>query len=228
MDAHLHLKGATVPKFPSRSSRWFLPGVVVGAVLAGGVAYAAVPDSNGVINGCYQKSAGDLRVIDPGAGQSCRPSEVPIRWSQAGAQGPRGPQGSPGPQGPAGSQGPAGPQGSPGPQGPPGPVDQVVGVIHTDGFDDCTLQSPISGVSTSAGYVNGVPICTITFAADEFTRTPVLMMTSAGAGVTTIFGSTITEGANPDGTWFASFSLGPQGQGGEPDDFNFIASQTSS
>ncbi len=54
---------------------------------------AAIPDSNGVINGCYQKNVGNLRVIDPSAGDSCRPSEIAISWSQTGPQGPAGPVG---------------------------------------------------------------------------------------------------------------------------------------
>jgi hypothetical protein len=98
-----------VHRFKPSESRWLLPGVVLGAVLAGGVAYAAIPDSNGVINGCYQKKVGNLRVIDPSAGQTCRHSEVPIRWSQTGPQGPAGPQG---PTGDTGATGPAGPAGS--------------------------------------------------------------------------------------------------------------------
>jgi Collagen triple helix repeat (20 copies) len=100
--------------------RWLLVGAVVGAVLAWGAALAAIPDSTGVINGCYQKNVGNLRVIDPSAGGSCRPSEIAIRWSQTGPQGPPGPQGPTGPQGPKGDTGATGPQGPAGPQGPKG------------------------------------------------------------------------------------------------------------
>ena len=59
-------------------------GVVAGLALAGGVAYATIPDANGVIHGCYKKS-GDLRVIDPAStskdDSSCkkRSSGVPCR-----------------------------------------------------------------------------------------------------------------------------------------------------
>jgi Collagen triple helix repeat (20 copies) len=98
---------------------------------------AAIPDANGVIHGCYQKNVGNLRVVDPtaaGNGGSCRPSEIPISWSQTGptgatgpagppgAQGPPGPQGATGPQGPTGPRGPTGPQGATGPEGPTGPA----------------------------------------------------------------------------------------------------------
>jgi Collagen triple helix repeat (20 copies) len=98
--------------------RWLLGGAIVGSVVAGGVAFAAIPDSSGVINGCYQKNVGNLRVIDPSAGDSCRPSEIGISWSQTGPQGPQGP---PGPQGPQGLQGPKGDTGATGATGPPGP-----------------------------------------------------------------------------------------------------------
>jgi hypothetical protein len=103
--------------------RWLLVGAVVGAVLAGAAAFAAIPDSSGVINGCYQKNVGNLRVIDPSAGGSCRPSEIGISWSQTGPQGPPGPQGPQGPKGDTGATGatgPAGPAGPPGPKGDPG------------------------------------------------------------------------------------------------------------
>lgn len=56
--------------------------VVVLALVAGGVAYASIPDSSGVIHGCYQKINGQLRVIDPGAGGACSSSESPLAWNQ--------------------------------------------------------------------------------------------------------------------------------------------------
>jgi hypothetical protein len=89
---------------------------------------AAIPDSGGVISGCYQKNVGNLRVIDTSAGDSCRPSEIAISWSQTGPQGPAGPKGdtgATGPVGPAGPQGPtgpAGPKGDTGATGPTGPA----------------------------------------------------------------------------------------------------------
>ena len=79
---------------------------VVVVVAAVSVAYASIPDSNGVIHGCYQKNNGQLRVIDP-AVSNCTPSETPLQWSQTGPQGPVGPQGPEGPQGPTGPEGPS-------------------------------------------------------------------------------------------------------------------------
>ena len=107
-------------RFTLRRSRWLPLGAVLGAVLVGGVAYAAIPDSSGVIDGCYQKKVGNLRVIDSSAGQSCRHSEVPISWSQTGPQGPPGPQGPKGDTGATGPKGDTGATGATGPQGPKG------------------------------------------------------------------------------------------------------------
>lgn len=75
-----------------------LAGLAAGAV----VAYAAIPDSNGLIHGCYTRNSGALRVIDTDTGQTCGTKETALNWSQTGPQGPRGPQG---PQGPAGESG---------------------------------------------------------------------------------------------------------------------------
>jgi hypothetical protein len=104
--------------------RSFVLGLVGGVFLAGGVAaFAAIPDSGGVIHGCYQKNVGNLRVIDSDDGDKCRPSEIAIQWSQtgpAGPVGPQGPKGDTGPAGPAGPVGPVGPQGEKGDKGDTG------------------------------------------------------------------------------------------------------------
>jgi hypothetical protein len=79
----------------------------VGLTAAGSIAYAAIPDPNGTIHGCYDKAIGSLRVIDPGTkgpiNGKCLPSETPIAWSQT------GPKGDPGPAGPKGDRGDPGP-----------------------------------------------------------------------------------------------------------------------
>jgi hypothetical protein len=107
-------------RFTFGRARWLLGGAVVGAIFAGGAAFAAIPDSSGVINGCYQKNVGNLRVIDSSAGDSCRPSEIGISWSQTGPQGPPGPQGVQGPKGDTGATGATGATGPVGPVGPAG------------------------------------------------------------------------------------------------------------
>ena len=110
-------------RFTFGRARWLLAGAVVGSIVAGGAAFAAIPDSSGVINGCYQKNVGNLRVIDPGSGDKCRPSEIPISWSQTGPKGATGATGATGPQGPkgdTGATGPIGPQGLKGDTGATG------------------------------------------------------------------------------------------------------------
>lgn len=89
--------------------RWLIGGSLLLAVAAAGGAYATIP-SGGVINGCYQKNVGMLRVIDA-ATDSCRPSEEPLTWNVQGPKGNKGDKGDTGEQGPAGPQGPQGPAG---------------------------------------------------------------------------------------------------------------------
>jgi hypothetical protein len=70
-------------------------GAVVATVLAGGIAFAAIPSAGGVIHGCYQNVEGQLRVIDPDT-DTCRSSEVAIVWNEQGVQGEKGDKGDPG------------------------------------------------------------------------------------------------------------------------------------
>jgi len=101
----MHVFASPIGRLLATRARTAAFAVVVVAAVS--VAYASIPDSAGVIHGCYQKNNGQLRVIDP-AVSSCTTSETPLQWSQTG------------PQGPMGSQGPEGPQGPPGPEGPSG------------------------------------------------------------------------------------------------------------
>jgi len=120
-------------------TRITLAGLVLGATLAGGVAWATIPSVNGTIHGCYttgrtgvdDPNKGQLRVVD--SASDCKNNETAISWNEkgvpgaagatgpAGAKGDAGPQGPQGPQGPAGDQGPAGPAGAVGDAGPAGP-----------------------------------------------------------------------------------------------------------
>jgi hypothetical protein len=103
------------PRFRLPRARGVVLATLAAVAMAGGIAYAAIPGSNGVISGCYGKHVGVLRVIDAEAGKTCKPFENPIAWNQ---QGPSGAQGPPGPKGDKGDKGDTGAQG---PQGPPGP-----------------------------------------------------------------------------------------------------------
>jgi len=88
-----------------RGSRLVLALAVGGAVFGiASAVQASIPDSNGVIHGCYAKagnpSQGALRVIDSSA--ACKPIENPLNWNQTGPTGPPGPTGPTGPTGTAG------------------------------------------------------------------------------------------------------------------------------
>lgn len=92
----------------------------VGLAVAGGVAYATIP-SNNVIDACYTRSGGTLRVIDATV-TNCKASETALAWNVQGVQGATGATGPQGPAGPAGPAGPQGPTGATGPAGPAGPA----------------------------------------------------------------------------------------------------------
>jgi hypothetical protein len=76
----------------TRAIRLLLVGGVAIAFGAG-LAYAAIPGSDGVISACYEKRTGLLRVIDAEAGKQCLRFESPISWNQ---EGPKGDPGEPG------------------------------------------------------------------------------------------------------------------------------------
>ncbi|HEX6130955.1 MAG TPA: hypothetical protein VF044_04440 [Actinomycetota bacterium] len=131
-----------------------------GVALATGAA-GDIVGADGSIQGCYQKNNGQLRVVSS-AGE-CRPSELPVRWSQRGPQGPQGIQGLQGVRGPTGAtgpQGPQGPQGEPGEQGEPGAdgADGRDGVDGADGEDGATGPAGPEG-PPGPGFVGSA--CTV-------------------------------------------------------------------
>jgi hypothetical protein len=75
-------------------------------VALGGAAFAAIPDSNGTIHGCYDR-LGRLRVVDTETNppQVCGPKDHAIAWSQRGPKGDAGATGPTGPTGPSGGGG---------------------------------------------------------------------------------------------------------------------------
>jgi len=99
-----------------KGRRLLLAGVAVAAgVVVAGIAYAAIPGPGGVIQGCYQKSNGSLRVIGTNptvGGGSCSPGEQPVSWSQSGQVGPTGSTGATGATGATGETGATGPAGT--------------------------------------------------------------------------------------------------------------------
>ena len=73
------------------------------SLVLGGVAYASIPDSGGVIHGCYKTTGNvkELIVIDS-ATQSCPSGYTALNWSQTGPQGAAGADGATGATGPEG------------------------------------------------------------------------------------------------------------------------------
>jgi hypothetical protein len=107
-----------------RSRRLASTSIAIFAI-AGGVAYAVIPDAGtGVYHACMHKNTGALRIIDPSL-QHCLPPETEIAFSE---QGPRGAQGL---QGPAGPPGAKGADGAPGKDG----VDGNDGAPGKNGID---------------------------------------------------------------------------------------------
>jgi hypothetical protein len=164
----------------------------------GGAAYAAsasIPDSAGVIHGCYKPtsngSVSTLGVIDTALpGGTCPKGQTALSWNQTGPQGPAGPVG---PTGPAGATGPAGPAGATGPEGPVGPqgpqgpsgdsnVDKGYYQTYADSSEPggigCKLLQ-VSGpdAATAATVVQGDGTCLITGVPDA--GTSIILATAA-------------------------------------------------
>jgi hypothetical protein len=111
-----------------------MPKVLVAALVLAAVAtttvWAAIPEPDGTINGCYAKKGGKLRVVK--AGKPCKKRERSLAWSQT------GPAGAAGPAGPAGPRGPAGPKGAKGDPGGPG------NVYTASGFDELSTSDTLT------------------------------------------------------------------------------------
>ena len=88
-----------------RRSAAIAGGTVLGALVLGGVGFAAIPNADGSVTMCRNNSTGLLRAINVEAGATCKATEKRIRVAKTGATGPRGPQGLQGPQGPPGVTG---------------------------------------------------------------------------------------------------------------------------
>jgi hypothetical protein len=174
--------------------------VAVLALVGAGIAYAAIPDSSGVIHGCYATKNGALRVIDSAA--KCATGEVALNWNQqgpkgdTGATGPQGPKGDPGAtgaQGPKGDAGPAGPQGAAGPAGaqgakgdtgPAGPQGPQ-GVVASNGSYAGHVPSPLPTTSFNSIAPAGNFVSVTLNPGDR-----VLVSTSAVFGTTNPLGAT--------------------------------------
>jgi hypothetical protein len=91
-----------------RRGFWLLAASTAGLALAGGIAYAAIPDPGGVIHTCFKPSDATklggtpLSVVDSESGATCKAGDTALTFNQQGPPGPQGLQGLPGPQGPPG------------------------------------------------------------------------------------------------------------------------------
>lgn len=87
-------------------------GVLAGALISGGLAFAAIPDADGTIHACmssYERPGtprspnptrvgdGAVRIVE--GSESCRSTETAISWNQEGSPGETGPAGPAGPSG---------------------------------------------------------------------------------------------------------------------------------
>jgi hypothetical protein len=93
--------------------------------LAGGIAYAAIPDDGKTFTACMFKNVGTVRLIDPSLPSSslmshCSSLETQISWNQKGQPGATGPAGPAGPAGPTGKDGTNGKDGKDGSNGQDG------------------------------------------------------------------------------------------------------------
>jgi hypothetical protein len=74
--------------FPrSKRTRAVALAVAAVGVVTGGIAYASIPSSGGIIHGCYMKSSGVLRVIDTDVGAACKSTEKSLDWNAQGLPG---------------------------------------------------------------------------------------------------------------------------------------------
>jgi len=126
----------------------------------GGIAYATIPDSNGVYTACRLNSVGTIRLIDTSLPASnlqshCISLETQIQWNQQGQPGPQGLQGAKGDTGPQGAQGPQGPTGDTGPQGAQGPA----GPAGPSSAGSSGLDTTIVNVHTAPGAADAAASC---------------------------------------------------------------------
>lgn len=127
-------------------------GIAVAAALAtatitaAGMAAASIPDSAGVVHGCYKVAKGStypLKVVDTAKHPSCPTGYTALNWNQTG---PQGAPGAAGPQGAPGPQGGAGPQGAAGAQGPSG-------VVRVDSFAANNFPASTGGLTFISNVV---------------------------------------------------------------------------
>jgi hypothetical protein len=141
-----------------------------GVLATVGLAYAAIPSSDGVIHSCYNagsNSSGQLRVVDSEAGAKCAKNEKVLDFNQKGPKGdkgdkgdaclssdpacvgPRGPAGKDGADGTAGLNGKDGVDGKDGAPGPAGATSDAW--VAAVGFVNITTDRMVLQKAVPAG-----------------------------------------------------------------------------
>src|SRR5436190_2941333 len=167
----------------------------VAALAAAGIAYATIPDANGVYTACKLNATGTIRLIDPSIGGTsplgrCTSLETQITWNQRGPEGPKGNTGAAGVGVTSSSlstgdancatggskftsasgdtfacNGAKGDKGDPGPQGPPGPGSSLLWA-NVDGSGNLTGGNAASAHKAYTGQAAQPGIYVVTFNQD--------------------------------------------------------------
>ena len=96
VDFLFSIKKFWLGSFSGRARRVFIS--ITAILVTTLIVFASIPGPNGVINSCYHKNDGTMRIIDSNA--QCKSNEEPLTFNQTG---PQGPQGQPGPAGSSGT-----------------------------------------------------------------------------------------------------------------------------
>jgi hypothetical protein len=137
-------------------TRTILAGLVLATALVGSVAWATIPDDNGLYTACKLTALGTIRLIDPSGPSTsllshCTSYETKITWNQKGAKGETGAAGASGANGAAGKNGLDGKAGAAGATG----ADGTDGTNGTDGKDGARGPKGSDGTNGTNG-TNGV------------------------------------------------------------------------
>jgi hypothetical protein len=177
--------------------------VVVAVAAAGGIAYASIPDTQGVIHACYSTNGAtatngtQLSIIDP-ARASCTKNQQSIAWSQTGP---------PGQDGADGQDGQDGQDGAKGDKGDPGPSDAFTNYgdgVHAigDGLTQTVASVTVPAGSyiltgtVAAGSLDGFPeFLTCSFTGGTVHGVVALIQSDGRSAV--LADSTVTGTANP-------------------------------
>jgi BclA C-terminal domain/Collagen triple helix repeat (20 copies) len=192
--------------------------VVVVALVAGGLAIAASPDSDDVIHACVKNHGGQVRVIDPGEAQQCHKDERGLDFNGAAVSaiaGPQGPPGVAGPTGAAGANGVAGAPGAPGARGPRGEEGDR-GVTGPQGPVGAQGQPGPQGLQGPPGPVLGAYIYAYSQAQQTLAANEVVLFTTApeSDGITLDAAAGVFN-ISDDGVYRVTFAIqGDLGTGG--------------